>query len=182
MEIQEYVFRTKALTLKTPAKRARLGSNNNKEESSPEDFLMDLDPYSPFFQEDEEAPRITKIEHIAGVLVMLDQGIVSNNEMLFKLLEDYQSEHYKAGAAIMALWLCRKALSATVGKCPAHLAFDYLVPSAWALIGAIETKLDGLNKVITIQEGCLNYCKSDVSLSVDHQIQLLSRDYHDHLE
>jgi hypothetical protein len=33
-------------------------------------------------------------------------------------------------------------LSATIGKVPTHLTFDYVAPSVWASIGAMAEKLD----------------------------------------
>lgn len=93
---------------------------------------------------------------------------MSNNMSLFKLSEDYHSEHAKAGVAITALWLGLEALSATVGSCPTCLAFEYLAPSAWVSIGAVATKLDGLKTIVTIQGVHLDHCKPDAhTLAVD---------------
>jgi hypothetical protein len=90
--------------------------------------LVDLVPYSPFFQDDEGVP-MTDLEQVVVVLVRFDEGIVSNNVSLFKLLQDYRLEHSKAGVAITALWLRLEALSAIFGTCPTRLSLEYLAPS-----------------------------------------------------
>lgn len=99
IEVQETFYRNKGLTFKTQAKRKYQDDNG---EDLPD--LLDLSPYSTFFKPDEETP-IMEIDHIAGVLVRLDEGIGSNNAALLQLVEDYRSEHTKAGDAITALWL-----------------------------------------------------------------------------
>jgi hypothetical protein len=70
IEIQEEFLRTKALTFKTPAKRRF----DITDQSSAAALELNVHSYSPFFKEDEEAP-ITKIAHVSGVLVRLDEGV-----------------------------------------------------------------------------------------------------------
>jgi hypothetical protein len=131
IEIQEDFFRTKALNFKTPAK-CRFESG---EQDSPS-LELDVQPYSPFFWSDEEAP-ITKIAHILGMLAKLDEGIVNNKEALILMMDDYHLEQCKAGDAISSLWLCMEALSSSLGTAPSRLALAYMAPSAWASIGAV---------------------------------------------
>jgi hypothetical protein len=138
IEIQEEFYRTKALNFKTPAKPR---FETNKEQDTPT-LKLDVRPYSPFFRSDEDAP-ITEIDHVAGVLVKLDeQGVANNNEALLVLTDDYRLEHRKAGDAILSLWLCMEALSAALGTALARLALAYMAPSAWASIGAMAANLD----------------------------------------
>jgi hypothetical protein len=62
--------------------------------------LLDVNPYSPFFKDDEETP-ITEIGHVSGVLTRFDQGIMANNEALLHFMLVYHcQEHGKAGEAI----------------------------------------------------------------------------------
>jgi hypothetical protein len=55
-----------------------------------------------------------------------------------------------------------EALSATVGKAPTHLAFNYVVPSAWASIGAMAEKVDKVGKALAAQVHPLVSYKDDV--------------------
>jgi hypothetical protein len=146
IEVQETFYRDKALLFKTPAKRKYQDDDG---ETLPD--LLDLSPYSPFFKVDEEAP-MTEIDHVAGVLIRLDEGICNTNTALVHLVQDYRSEHAKAGDAITALWLRLEAVASTVGVCPTRLAYDYLAPSAWGSIGALATKLDSVEKKMSTQE------------------------------
>jgi hypothetical protein len=115
MEIHKDFFQTKALNFKTPASKCKCGSEDGESLSQ---SLLDVSPYLPFFKEDAEAP-ISGIGHVAGVLVrLLDKGIMSNNEMIINLVNDYRNEHGKAGDAIRALWLSMEALSTLVGYVP----------------------------------------------------------------
>jgi hypothetical protein len=98
IEIREEFFRTKALNFKTPAKH-RFGTDTQDSPS----LELDVQPYSPFFRTDEEAP-ITEIGHVSGVLAKLDEGVVNNNEALILLTDDYRHEHRKVGDAISSLY------------------------------------------------------------------------------
>jgi hypothetical protein len=89
MEIQETFFCTKALNFKTPAKH-KCGPDEGDSPPS----LLDVNPYSPFFKEDKEAP-ITEIGHVSGMLARLDKGITSNNEAILHFLREYRQEHGK---------------------------------------------------------------------------------------
>jgi hypothetical protein len=130
MEIQESFFRTKALNFKTPAKRKR----STEEDDSPLSSLA-ISPYSPFFREDEVVP-IRDIDHVLlGILARLDKGVTVNNEALLHFIGEYRQEHGKVGEAICSIWLRLEALAYLIGTVPMGLAFDYLSPSDWALIG-----------------------------------------------
>jgi hypothetical protein len=107
-------------------------------------------PYSSFFKKDEVAP-IMDINHVSGVLGRLDQGITTNNEAILHLIGEYRQGHDRAGEAICSIWLRLEPLAASVGMVPKRLAFDYLSPSAWALIGAIAAKLDEVWKDLNFQ-------------------------------
>jgi hypothetical protein len=91
MEIQETFFRTKVLKFKTPAKWKR-GSDESKSTM----FGLDVSTYSPFFNEEKEAP-IIDIDHVSGVLARLNKGITVNNEVIMHFIGEYQHEHGKAG-------------------------------------------------------------------------------------
>jgi hypothetical protein len=91
IELQEEFFKTKALHFKTPAKCRFVA----KDQDTPT-MELEVQLYSPFFREDEEAP-ITEIVHVSGVLAKLDEG-VSNTD-------DYHLKRRKAGDAISSLWL-----------------------------------------------------------------------------
>jgi phage shock protein A len=146
IEVQETFFRNKALNFKTPGKRKR--GQDEQGDDLPD--LLELSPYSKFFKQDEVAP-ITEVAHVVGVLARLDQGVASNNDTIINFVEDYRSEHLKAGDAITALWLRLEALAASVGVCPTRLAHDYLAPSAWGSIGAMAAKLDNFERRIQNQ-------------------------------
>jgi hypothetical protein len=69
--LQEELFRTKALTFKTPVKR-----RFNTEAVTSPTLELDVRMYSPFFKEDKEAP-ITKIAHVTWILARLDEGVAT---------------------------------------------------------------------------------------------------------
>jgi hypothetical protein len=125
IEMHEAFYRTKALNFKTPAKRKR----GLLAESSPPLSVLDISVYSPFFKEDKVAP-ITDIEHVAGILARLDEGVSSNNEAVITFIEDFGNEHVNSEDASQAMWLRLEALTSSVGTVPAKLAFDYLSPSS----------------------------------------------------
>jgi hypothetical protein len=144
MEVHEDLSQTRALNLKTPGfAKQNCGLDEGE---SPASYLLNMSTYSPFFKADNKTP-ITDIEHGAGVLVRLDEGITMNNEAIMNFIHDYRHKHGKAGDAIRALWLHLEALSASMGVIPTHLASDYLAHQpAWASIGAIATKIDDMWK------------------------------------
>jgi hypothetical protein len=78
---------------------------------------LEVQPYSPFFRQDEEAP-IAEIVHVSGVLAELDEGVSNNNGALMLLTDDYHLEHRKAGDAISSLWLRMEALLVLLGTPP----------------------------------------------------------------
>jgi hypothetical protein len=98
------------------------------------------------------------------------------------LITDHQQEHFDAGDALCALWLWLEALTASVGKVPTCLAFDYLTPSAWASIGVMAIKLDEICKKVTTQDGRLDNYKEEIKMSVDHQVKLGQEDFYWRLE
>lgn len=169
MEVYEEFFYTKALNFKTPAKRKRAMDDDE----SPVLSLLDVSVYSPFFKnnEDDEGVPITNLSQVRGVLASLDQGINSNNDALLNFVSEYRQEHGKAGGAICSLHLRLEALSATLGKVPTHLAFDYVAPSAWASIGAMAEKLDEVEKTLAIQDHWLVSHKEDVKQLVERQVK-----------
>jgi hypothetical protein len=177
MEMQETFFRTKALKYKTPAKRKR----SLEEEDSESPSLLDVSIYSPFFKDGGETP-ITELAHVTGVLARMDQGINTNNEAVINLVVDYRQEHGKAGEALRVMWLRLEALTSSLGKVPTKLAFDYLAPSAWASIGAIAAKLDGIWTTVTVQGTRLDSFKSEVTTSVEAQVKLGREDFYKQLE
>jgi hypothetical protein len=177
MEVQENVFRTKALTFTTPAKRKRAQDYGESESPS----LLDVSAYSPFFKEDEVAP-VTDIGHVAGILARLDQCITTDNAAVINLIGDYKHEHLKAGDMLHSMWLRIEALTASLGTMPARLAFEYLAPSAWASIGAIAAKLDGFGAKVVDQGKILYTYKEEVKTLVNHQVKLGREDFYKRLQ
>jgi hypothetical protein len=90
---------------------------------------------------------------------------------------DYRQEHLKAGDAFHAMWLCIKALTASVRNMPTWLRFDYLAPSAWASIGALAAKKDVICKTVSMQGGRLDSYKDKVKMTVDQQVELGLKDF-----